>query len=256
VTVAGLTVSGGEADPAGIVYHTTESHIAPFAEESNRTLRRAVLGVREYVVKNRSYHYLVDRFGRVHRIVPESDAANHAGESVWGDPPRVWMNLNDSFLGVAFEAASGGNQGAAITAAQLHAGAILTAMLRARYGIQAANCVTHAQVSVNPLNMRIGNHVDWGTGFPFAAMGLPDNYQRPPVAIHGFGFGYDEAFLAVTGRGWPGLREAGVRLEQDATAQGVSPGRYRTLLAARYRDFARRLDEAAEQISQARRVTQ
>ena len=32
----------------------------------------------EYVRRGRAYHYLIDRFGRVYRVVAESDAANHA----------------------------------------------------------------------------------------------------------------------------------------------------------------------------------
>ena len=32
------------SDPAGIVFHTTESHMAPFEEDQNRTLQRAARG--------------------------------------------------------------------------------------------------------------------------------------------------------------------------------------------------------------------
>ena len=47
---------------------------------------------------------MIDRFGRVFRIVRESDSANHAGNSVWADQHWVYVNLNESFFGVAFEA--------------------------------------------------------------------------------------------------------------------------------------------------------
>jgi len=53
---------------------------------------------------------------------------------------------------------------------------MLTRMLRSRYSIAAENCVTHAQVSVNPSNMQLSYHVDWAAAFSFAALGLPDNY--------------------------------------------------------------------------------
>jgi len=42
---------------------------------------------------------------------------------------------------------------------------MLTDMLRKRYGIPAGNCVTHAQVSVNPSNLLIGYHIDWASSF-------------------------------------------------------------------------------------------
>ena len=40
-------------------------------------------------------------------------------------------------------------------------------MLRAKYRIPESNCVTHAQVSVNPDNMLVGYHTDWSGNFPF-----------------------------------------------------------------------------------------
>jgi len=60
--------------PAGIVYHTTESNIAPFDEEHSVRLRRVGRWMLEYVRDNRSYHFVIDRFGRVHRIVREAGA--------------------------------------------------------------------------------------------------------------------------------------------------------------------------------------
>jgi hypothetical protein len=101
----------GEAPPSGIVYHSTESHIAPFEASENTRLRRAGESVLEYVRRNRSYHYLIDRFGRVHRVVDERDAAWHAGASIWGDSRQAWLNLNHSFLGVSLEAATADGHG-------------------------------------------------------------------------------------------------------------------------------------------------
>ena len=76
------------SEPAGIVYHTTESDQARFTEDQNARLKRigkAVIGV---VQQNHSYHFLIDRFGQVFRIVPETDVANHAGYSIWSDRHR------------------------------------------------------------------------------------------------------------------------------------------------------------------------
>ncbi len=68
----------------------------------------------------------------------------------------MYLNLNESFIGVAFEASSQTDQPdhLPVNEPQLHAAKILTEMLRDKYNLPAENCVTHAQVSVNPDNMR------------------------------------------------------------------------------------------------------
>lgn len=206
---------------AGIVFHATESPQAPFEAGHNESLKRIGESLLDYVRRQRSYHFLIDRFGRVYRVVRESDAANHAGNSVWADGREIYTQLNDSFLGVAFEARN------EITAAQVRSGAMLTEMLRAVYDIPAENCVTHAQVSVNPANMLIGYHVDWASGLPFAQLGLPDNYAIPPPAVWAFGFKADLVFRAVASES---LRHA-----LDAAEAAVQPGarqRYRAVSAS------------------------
>jgi hypothetical protein len=218
--------------PAGIVYHSTESMQAPFEAGHNDTLKRIGESLLEYVRRRSSYHFVIDRFGRVYRVVEESDAANHAGHSVWADDEWLYLNLNDSFLGVAFES----QQGAVMTSAQLHAAVMLTEMLRSRYRIAAGNCVTHAQVSVNPSNMRIGYHIDWAAGFPFAALGLPDNYGVPLPAIWAFGFEQEASFLSPADHMRAGLDAAVHRLEEDAATAGLTPAAYRKQLQHRYRD--------------------
>jgi hypothetical protein len=114
---------------------------------------------------------------------------------------------------------------------------MLTEMLRSRYRIAAANCVTHAQVSVNPSNMRVGYHTDWASSFPFTALGLPDNYALPLPALWAFGFDYDPAFLRTAGA----RLAAGARLgeeirERTAAGTGVSSKSYRVALERRYRE--------------------
>ena len=186
----------------------------------------------DYVRRTVAYNFVIDRFGRVYRIVPEDQVANHAGHSVWSDEQWVYLDLNPSFLGVSFEAETGST----ISAAQLRAGAMLTEMLRSRYAIPAGNCITHGQVSVNPSNMRVGYHTDWGSSFPFEELGLPDNYARALPAVSFFGFEHDAGFLRVAG---PRLSESVTLAEEDvrraATISGVPEARYRKALQERYR---------------------
>ncbi len=224
--------------PRGIVYHTTESHLAPFEEESNRRLKRLGRNLLDVLRSDRSYHYMIDRFGRVFRVVEESDAANHAGKSVWADDRGIYIYLNDSFLGVAFEAQTGESE--AVTAAQITAARQLTEMLRSRYReILPEDCVTHAQVSVSPWNMLIANHSDWAHGFPFAALGLPDNYSIAPPSLYAFGFGYDDVFLKVAGgEPWPGIQTAEQQIASRARLEGTTEARYRSMLQHRYKDIA------------------
>lgn len=224
--------------PAGIVFHTTESDLAPFEPSQNKRLQILARGVLDWVRQEKSYHYLVDRFGRVYRVVKEDDVANHAGWSVWADATYVYVNLNESFLGVAFEAQTrpeGG--GSTINEAQRHSGRVLTQMLRSKYRIAGRNCVTHAQVSVNPDNLRIGAHTDWAVGFPFGEMGLPDNYGQPLPSMTLFGFTYDRHFLTLSDASlWKGLLLAEDEVRQAASAEGMKVSRYKEALNRRYRE--------------------
>jgi hypothetical protein len=224
--------------PAGIVFHTTESLLAPFEEDQNRNLQRISESVLNFVRRNRSYHFFIDRFGRVFRVVQESDTANHAGNSVWGDEQYVYVNLNSSFLGVAFETQT--NRGETLPSAndaQVHAGRVLTEMLRAKYGIPATNCVTHAQVSVNPANMLIGYHTDWAGNFPFQAIGLHDNYSVAPASLYAFGFDYDPVFVHSTGdRLLQGLLVAEGQVRSRAAERKLTLSQYRTILQKNYKE--------------------
>ncbi|HBY60849.1 MAG TPA: hypothetical protein DEH78_13585 [Solibacterales bacterium] len=217
--------------PAGIVYHTTESLQVPFEPDYNRKLKRVSENLLNLVREKHSYHYVIDRFGRVWRIVEETDMANHAGYSVWATAREIYVNLNRGFLGVSFEAETG----SPATPAQIHSARILTDMLRSRHRIPAANCVTHAQVSVNPSNKGIGYHTDWAADFPFEEIGLADNYSHPIPSLYLFGFGYDKSYLESTGaRVKTGVLLAEERLKEEATARGLSAGAWRTRLQQRY----------------------
>src|SRR5205085_5091617 len=103
----GTTANKSRSTPVGIVFHTTESHLVPFEEDENRRLKQLGRNLLDVIRRQRSYHYVIDRFGRVFRVVEESDAANHAGFSIWADAAGIYVNLNDSFLGVSFEGQTG-----------------------------------------------------------------------------------------------------------------------------------------------------
>jgi hypothetical protein len=222
--------------PRGIVYHTTESDMVVFEQTENKKIARLGHLLLRYVRQEHSYHYLIDRFGRVYRVVEESDAAYHAGFSVWGDDRGVYVNLNDSFIGIAFEGTT--SKPDDVTGAQLSAAKALTELLISRYNIRPEDCVTHAQVSVNPSNMVLANHKDWARAFPFAAMNLPDNYRLPIWAVEAFGFAHDEDLLAASGgKDWPGLISADKKLVETAASQGATEIRYRGMLRHRYQEI-------------------
>ena len=240
------TKSGLRTQPAGIVYHTTESDQANFEENQNGALKKIGKEVLSFVKRNHCYHFLIDRFGQVFRIVDESDVAFHAGNSVWADAGAIYVNLNSSFLGIAFETQTQPGDMPSANPAQIHAARVLTEMLRAKYHIQESNCVTHAQVSVNPDNMLVGYHTDWAGNFPFLEVGLTDNYTAPPASIYALGFDYDPVFVHRTGvRLWQGLALAEDQLRTQSTAQGLPLARYRAILRKRYKEIITTLKAAS-----------
>ena len=242
-------IASVETQPAGIVFHTTESRMAPFEPSQNVSLQRNGRNLLAHIVQHRFYHFVIDRFGRVFRVVAETDYANHAGQSIWADERFIYWGLNQSFLGVAFEAQTetqeaDGNDIA--TRAQIDAARVLTEMLRSKYHIVAMNCVTHAQVSINPQTMRLGYHTDWAANFPFREVGLGDGYQTPIAALTLFGFDYDSAFLQANGRRvWQGLVTAEEQLVRDAAAHGTTLDSYRRTLRQRFRAWKTNLASAA-----------
>jgi len=224
---------------AGIVYHTTESDQARFEADETKHLKRIGKEVLTFVAHHHAYHFVIDRFGQVFRIVPESDVANHAGFSVWADDSVIYVNLNHSFLGIAFETQTQQGQDLpSASPAQIHAARVLTQMLRSKYHIPSANCVTHAQVSVNPDNMLVGYHTDWSGNFPFLEVGLNDNYTVPPASIYAFGFDYDPTFVHATGvRIWQGLALAEDQMRAQAAAQGFPVPQFRSMLRKKYKEI-------------------
>ncbi|HEV7902986.1 MAG TPA: peptidoglycan recognition family protein [Pyrinomonadaceae bacterium] len=232
--------SSGDAEvrraPVGIVYHTSESDMLPFTSDNNASIETHTRGLLEYVRKNKSYNYLIDRFGQVYRVVRDGDAANHAGNSVWSDADGVYVGLNESFLGVCFETNSESDSlDEQLTEAQLVAGRLLTQVLRSRYQINDADCVTHGLVSVNPSNMLICYHHDWARNFPFEAFGLSDKYKVAPASVSEFGFTYDEEIAEKLGGDvWDGVKLAEEEFRRRAEERNLTPEEMRRHMRERY----------------------
>ncbi len=217
--VRGIEESWYDA-PVGVVFHTSESDIWPLEASYNENLRESSHRLLTYVRRNKLYHYLVDRFGRVYRVVDEASKANHAGFSVWASGEKVHLNLNHAFLGVSFETRWEGGRALPITQAQFAAGRNLADYLRHRWKIAPEMCVAHGLTSVNPKKHLIGHHLDWARGFPFEAFGLPNQYKRPAPSVAVFGFGYDDDFIKVLGEPWEGVALAEELLAAQAAKAG------------------------------------
>jgi hypothetical protein len=243
-----FTTKGGDglgstamASPVGIVFHVSESDKLPFSGQFNSSLKNVSRALLEYARAHRLYNYIIDRFGRIYRIVRDEDVSNHAGNSIWGERNDFYVNLNASFIGVCLEGkyrpgkAVGPEE---INEAQLYAARVLTAVLRSKYGIEDSNCVTHGLVSVNPSNHLLGYHTDWLSGFPFEALGLSNKYSSELIAVSEFGFRYDEAYLsAAGGNKWAGLETSDVKLRELAanggtTLEGIRESRWRVFQQA------------------------
>ncbi|HXG91347.1 MAG TPA: peptidoglycan recognition family protein [Blastocatellia bacterium] len=221
--------------PVGIIYHISESDMLPFDDSYNSSLQNHSRALLEYARAHRLYNYVIDRFGRVYRIVRDEEAANHAGNSVWSDGKSLYVNLSASFIGICFEGKSGADKTIGpdrINEAQIYAARVLTAVLRSKYAIDDANCVTHGLVSVNPSNRLMGYHTDWIAGFPFEAIGLSNKYNAEMTAVSRLGFSYDRAYVAAAGgKAWPGLERADAMLREAAKKNNLSIEQQRRAMA-------------------------
>jgi hypothetical protein len=65
--IMGRAGAGLLALSIGKLFHTTESQQAPFEAGENRHLKRIGESALAQVRRNRSYNFLIDRFGRVYR---------------------------------------------------------------------------------------------------------------------------------------------------------------------------------------------
>ncbi len=244
--------SGVHSKPVGILFHTSESDLWPLEEGFQNELRRSSASLIKYVQRQQAYNYLIDRFGRVYRIVEDETRANHAGRGIWARNQDVYLDLNDAFIGVSFETRWDGGRTLPITRAQLIAGRNLTHYLRQRFAIAPEMCVTHGLTSVNAKRKLIGYHLDWARGFPFEAFGLPNQYAQPTPSVSLFGFRYDDEFLQTLGEPWPGLRVAEQLLEDEARERAISVDEVRRERQARYQEWSK---YAREEASVAREPT-
>jgi len=242
---------------SGIVFHASESDLYPFMPEMNRSILKYSKQLIKYLLRKKSYHFFIDRFGRVYRLVQEDHAAFHAGNSIWADNEEIFLNLNHAFIGICFEgrdfeeinitkAIAGQSTNSESTLlkptgissfneAQLRSGKELTDWLRVKYKISQHNCVPHALTSVNPDKMLIGFHLDLSRGFPFTEFGLTDKYQEPLPSIVEFGFLYDDYFEKIfNGELWRGIRYSQDILQRQALNSGVSVAEYRQGLHRRF----------------------
>lgn len=233
-------MSKDSSRPVGIVFHTTESDILPLEPENNASLLRSSQSVLSYVRRRQLYHYLIDRFGRVYRIVPDTARANHAGHSVFEADGRIHLNLNHSFFGVSFETRFQPDGPIPLTQAQLQSGRMLTDHLRSKYEIPAGMTTTHGLVSINPRSGKVGHHVDWARNFPFRRFGLSDGYAPRPASVRFFGFRYDADLLNAIGRPWAGLEKAQAEFEARAASQRRSLDEIRLESYRLYEELAER----------------
>lgn len=219
----------------GLLYHTTEGELVDFKPDNNDDLQRRSHGLMAYVKKERSYNYVIDRFGQIYRIVRDDQAGFHAGHSIWSDDKYTYVSLNESFLGVAFETNTPTDAVAQLTEAQIVAGRQLTAILRSQYKISDANCTTHGLVSISQGTMLIGYHHDWAHNFPFEAMGVSDKYDVPPASVGKYGCGWgDEILSKLGGSLWAGVSLAEVEFKKRAERASLKPDELRRRMKERY----------------------
>ena len=259
---------------SGIVYHASESDLYPFMPEMNRSILKYSKQLIKYLLRQKSYHFFIDRFGRVYRLVQEDHAAFHAGNSIWADDEEIYLNLNHAFIGICFEGKdfeeinirkkkrdqSSNSKSSLLkptgistfNEAQLRSGKELTDWLRVKYKISQHNCVPHALISVNPDRMLIGFHLDLSRGFPFAKFGLSDKYQEPLPSIVEFGFLYDRYFKKIfNGQLWRGIRYSEEILHRQAENSGMSFAEYRKSLHRRfsqYTEWKKKMVEKKDQL--------
>jgi hypothetical protein len=233
-------------DIAGVVYHTSESDIVPFLSTNNNVIQKRTQGLLEYIRREKSYNYLIDRYGGIYRVVRDNQIAYHSGDSIWADEKYTYVVLNDSFLGVCFESTVAAKTlEETLTEAQITAGRQLTDLLRHKYNIKDANCTTHGLVSVKPEKMLIAFHHDWVRNFPFELMRLEDKYKVKPPNMIDYGFNYDDETLAKLGNElWEGAIKAEEEFKTRAEKANVSPDELRRRMRDQYlaqREKARRL---------------
>jgi len=175
-----------------------------------------------------SYHFVDRPFCRVFRIGPRERPRQSRRAILSGaDQNWIYVNLNESFFGVAFEARTPReDEPSPLNPAQVYAGRILTDMLRARYGIAAENCVAHGQVFL--LVRHAPGRLPYRLGGPFAIprIGPPRqlrtaNRQRCVVASRP-----TPRLPTTLARPAPGATRGENKIQQERRARNLPSNRY------------------------------
>ncbi|MFH2066428.1 MAG: peptidoglycan recognition family protein [Pseudomonadota bacterium] len=239
----------------GILYHASESDVFAYRPEMTQSIKEYSRLLIRYLNKKKAYHYFIDRFGKVYRLIQEDHAAFHSGNSIWVDDRFLYLDLNHAFIGICFEGkdfetmdpsriqSNGENQPAivpmersSINEAQLISGKELTDWLRVKYKIPQHNCIPHGLASVNPYDQLIGHHLDLSHGFPFGFFEISNKYEEPIPAITEFGFTYDNYFMEIfQGKLWPGIAMSEKIILMRAGEKQMSVADYRKLLNERFK---------------------
>ena len=162
------------SEPAGIVYPHHRKRSGAVRRRPERQAQTDRPGrCCSYISRNHCYHFLIDRFGQVFRVVQESDVAYHAGNSVWADDQVRLRQSEHQLPGHRLRDADAAGPGLGRRPIRRRSTrrACSRRCCAASIDIPATNCVTHAQVSVNPANMLVGYHTDWAGNFPFQRSG-------------------------------------------------------------------------------------
>ena len=117
---------------------------------ADRPLRGTSQGLLRYVQKNRLYHYVIDRFGRVFRVVAEESKANHAGNSVWANAGRVYKQITR--LRIEGHTDSDGNDAANLKLSEARANAVMSALIKRHVDPPRVHAGTPARVELRLRN--------------------------------------------------------------------------------------------------------
>ena len=239
----------------GILYHASESDVFAYRPEMTQSIREYSRLLVRYLKKRKAYHYFIDRFGKIYRLVKEDQAAFHSGNSIWADAQFLYLDLNHAFIGICFEgkdfedadpaAMPKDGEGqpkivpmekSSINEAQLISGKELTDWLRVKYKIAQGNCIPHGLASVNPYDQLIGHHLDLSHGFPFDFFEISNKYDESIPAITEFGFTYDNYFVEIfQGNIWPGIDLSERMLRMRAGAKHMPLESYRRQLNEKFK---------------------
>ncbi|MFC2143280.1 N-acetylmuramoyl-L-alanine amidase [Candidatus Aenigmatarchaeota archaeon] len=128
--------------------------------------------------KDKNIHYVIDEYGHVYPIVPNSCVANHTGYAMWnGDIDRM-RSLNRLTVGIEFV----GENGHSLTERQYETGRELIDRLGQAYDIPDSCWLSHHRIGFSPSTNRRGRTEDWKsmTDGERSRLGLHDRWDDDP----------------------------------------------------------------------------